>query len=104
MNKLGEPFLACCPDSNYKEVTAVEWLIDEIEKGLFEVDHVPIDKDGKSTFALSIKVSESTKKQAQQMHRKQIIDAVGVGSQFDRNYLYGYHDKAEQYYTKTYGQ
>ena len=85
MNKLGEPFLACCPDSNYKEVTAVEWLRDQFHK-------VPQSQFG-NLF-----------EQAAQMHRKQIIDAVGVGSQFDRNYLYGYHDKAEQYYTKTYGQ
>ena len=36
------------------------------------------------------------------MHKKEIIDAVGVGSQFDRDYLYGYHDKAEQYYQETF--
>ena len=41
--------------------------------------------------------------QAREMHRQEIIDAVGVGSQFDRDYLYGYHDKAEQYYNETYG-
>jgi hypothetical protein len=40
--------------------------------------------------------------QAKQMHKQEIIDAVGVGSQFDRDYLYGYHDKAEQYYQETF--
>lgn len=39
---------------------------------------------------------------AKAMHKKEIIDAVGVGSQFDRDYLYGYHDKAEQYYKETF--
>lgn len=41
--------------------------------------------------------------QAKAMHKEEIIDAVGVGSQFDRDYLYGYHDKAEQYYNEHYG-
>jgi len=40
--------------------------------------------------------------QAREMHKQEIIDAVGVGSQFDRDYLYGYHDKAEQYYQETF--
>jgi len=37
-----------------------------------------------------------------EIHKQEIIDAVGVGSQFDRDYLYGYHDKAEQYYQETF--
>ena len=40
--------------------------------------------------------------QAKAMHKEEIKDAVGVGSQFDRDYLYGYHDKAEQYYNETF--
>ena len=39
---------------------------------------------------------------AKEMYKQEIIDAVGVGSQFDRDYLYGYHDKAEQYYQETF--
>lgn len=27
LNKNGEPYLACCPDNDYKLITAVEWLI-----------------------------------------------------------------------------
>lgn len=42
-------------------------------------------------------------KQAKAMHKDEVIDAVGIGSQFDRDYLYGYHDKAEQYYNETFG-
>jgi hypothetical protein len=33
-NQKGEPFLSCCPDSNYKEVkklSSVEWLIQKIK-------------------------------------------------------------------------
>ncbi|MFY8161970.1 MAG: hypothetical protein ACOVNU_11620 [Candidatus Kapaibacteriota bacterium] len=25
LNKNGNPFLACCPDSSYKKITDVEW-------------------------------------------------------------------------------
>lgn len=32
LNKHGEPYLACCPDNNYKPVTAVEWLRNELKK------------------------------------------------------------------------
>lgn len=27
INKNGEPYLACCPNNDYKLITAVEWLI-----------------------------------------------------------------------------
>lgn len=40
--------------------------------------------------------------QAKEMHKEEIKNAVGVGSQLDRDYLYGYHDKAEQYYNETF--
>ena len=72
-------------DGLYKQQTAVEWLREQFHK-------VPQSQFG-NLF-----------KQAKQIERNQIIDAVGVGSQLDRGYLYAYHDKAEQYYTQTYGQ
>jgi hypothetical protein len=66
--------------------TSIEWLIEALEN-----PHKNINW-------------EDTKQHAKEMHKQEIIDAVGVGSQFDRGYLYGYHDKAEQYYQETFKQ
>ena len=52
---------------------------------------------------LSFTNLDHLQQQAKLLHKQEIIDAVGVGSQFDRNYLYGYHDKAEQYYQEAFG-
>ena len=30
LNKKGEPYLACCPDNNYIDITVVEFLLDNI--------------------------------------------------------------------------
>ena len=72
--------------------TAVEWLLEQIFK------HNNLVK-GDGWFYVKPDIIE----QAKEMHKQELIDAVGVGSQFDRNYLYGYHDKAEEYYQETYG-
>lgn len=48
------------------------------------------------------KIFEDIIERVKAMHKEEIKDAVGVGSQFDRDYLYGYHDKAEQYYNETF--
>jgi hypothetical protein len=68
-------------------MTSVQWMIDELIK-----KHV--GKVGNEYIEIFEKAKE--------MHKQEIIDAVGVGSQFDRDYLYGYHDKAEQYYHETF--
>ena len=68
-------------------MTSIEWLIEQYEKA----------------FTLKVNnVMTSIIEQAKEMHKQEIINAVGVGSQFDRGYLYGYHDKAEQYYQETF--
>jgi hypothetical protein len=74
-------------------MTSIEWLIKElrIEMGL-----------GKDLCKSYQGVYEEIINEAKEMHKQEIIDAVGVGSQFDRDYLYGYHDKAEQYYQETF--
>lgn len=79
--------------SNNKE-TSVEYLIKEFSEILGPISTNPM-QDLLLTDAI---------KQAKAMHKNEIKDAVGVGSQFDRNYLYGYHDKAEQYYNETFGK
>ena len=73
-------------------MTSIEWLIDQMFKqGYF---------DGNKP--LTFTNLDHLQQQAKEMHKQEIIDAVGVGSQFDRDYLYGYHDKAEQYYQETF--
>jgi hypothetical protein len=67
--------------------TSIDWLVKEIE-----------------SFGIDTKFISESINQAKEMHKQEIIDAVGVGSQFNRNYLYGYHDKAEQYYQETFKQ
>jgi len=69
-------------------MTSIEWLRNEL------VNNENIRWRGTNINVLI--------EQAQAMHKQEIIDAVGVGSQFDRDYLYGYHDKAEQYYQETF--
>ena len=73
-------------DTN-KKVSSVDWFLEQIM-------YADVD----------VKVWKEIAQQAKAMHKEEIEDAVGVGSQFDRDYLYGYHDKAEQYYQQTYGE
>jgi len=65
-------------------MTSIEWLIEQL--------HAPCRG-----------IPSHVIEQAKEMHKQEIIDAVGVGSQFDRDYLYGYHDKAEHYYQENFG-
>ena len=71
-------------------MTSIEWLWEQID-GIIPYQDI-------KTSQLFNGVLE----QAKLLHKQEIIDAVGVGSQFDRDYLYGYHDKAEQYYKETF--
>lgn len=78
------------------EQTAVEWLESKFQKFLlyYEGNH--------KAEPYTIQDLSNDFEQAKAMEKEQIMDAIGVGSQFDRDYLYGYHDKAEQYYNETY--
>jgi len=78
-------------------MTSIEWLIDQLQKG--RATFFKINENEERIITL---VGEDVVNQAKEMHKQEIIDAVGVGSQFDRGYLYGYHDKAEQYYQETF--
>jgi hypothetical protein len=77
--------------SNNKQ-TSVEYLIKEFSEILGPI----------STKPMQNLLLMDAMKQAKSMHKNEIKDAVGVGSQFDRNYLYGYQDKAKQYYNETF--
>lgn len=65
-----------------KNLTAVDWLYDQIEN------------NGKCIYEVF--------EQSKQMEKEQIIDAFGVGCQVESTKLIGYHDKAEQYYKETF--
>ena len=66
--------------------TAVEWLIDQLEK--HHVHH-----DLKNTVVFEI---------AKEMEKEQIFDAFGVGCQVESTRLIGYQGMAEQYYNETF--
>jgi len=73
-------------------MTSIEWLYAELAK----------NNNSNDSIKERIYKQSQIWKDAKEMHKQEIIDAVGVGSQFDRDYLYGYHDKAEQYYKETF--
>jgi hypothetical protein len=71
--------------------SSIEWLCERLALKL----GVPM--------AISFYIDHAEEiEQAKAMHKEEIKNAVGVGSQLDRDYLYGYHDKAEQYYNETF--
>lgn len=73
--------------SNNKQ-SSIDWIIEKITDMVHESNHPEL---------------ANLYEKAKAMHEEEIKNAVGVGSQFDRDYLYGYHDKAEQYYKETFG-
>ena len=85
LNENGEPYLACCPDNNYKPITAVEWL--------------------EMTFNMREGfLNTNDFKQAKQMEKEQIMKAVDRG--FDEGCKFPEDmtiRNSEQYYNETYG-
>ena len=85
LNSKREYYLTCCPDSNYKDVTAVEWLWNELcDKGYFK------------------KLPISEIKQAKQMEKEQIETAWRNG---DNDSMYSPKEldqQAEKYYNETF--
>ena len=77
LKKNGQPYLACCPDNSYKEITAVEWLemTFNIREGFLNTNDF---------------------EQAKQMEKNQIMAAFVTGK-IDNNL------NSEQYYNETYG-
>ena len=87
LNKNGEPFLSCCPDNNYKEITALEWLEAKVDRMI---------QNGGDTDLLA--VIEHVQ-QAKEMEKEQIMKAVydAMGTNFDPNM-----GRAELYYNNTF--
>lgn len=81
-------------------MTSIEWLIDQLK----EYDFTPPSNNEEYVIIMPKWIFDAKRDEAEEMHKQEIINAVGVGSQFDRGYLYGYHDKAEQYYEETFKQ
>lgn len=73
--------------SEEKKLSAVEWLVKELEE--HHVFH-----DIKNTNAYQI---------AKAMEKQQVINAFGVGCQVESTRLIGYQDLAEQYYNENFG-
>ena len=72
-----------------KQMTTVEWLIEQIENGKIEIIY--------SDKIHSIKCIPEIIEQAKAMEKTQIIDA------YDKNKM-GRVDYGEQYYQETYGK
>jgi len=79
-----------------KEQTAVEWFINEIESKGDAWENASIRR-----LQISIDISDylELKRQAKQMEKEQIINAVYNTMEFDPNV-----EAAEKYYNKTYGK
>lgn len=75
-----------------KELTAVEWLWEQIDNS------IPYQNIKTS------QVFNDLLKQAKALHRQQIIDAVYVGFEEGCNYPECIIENAEQYYNDKYGQ
>jgi hypothetical protein len=87
LNRNGEPYLACCPDNHYVEITAIEWLEKEVNK-----------ENGILTKGFIILLIQ----QAKEMEKQQIIDAYETAMETD---IYNEPLKVgKQYYNETYKQ
>jgi len=84
-NQQGEPYLACCPDSNYKEVKTQSSVVDFIWSQL--PDEYTSSKHGFDVY-----------QQAKAMHREEIIAAVD-GFPIENRNLEG-----RDYYNETFKQ
>lgn len=82
LNKNGEPFLACCPDSNYVEMTAVEWLASELTEYL--------QRMYKSTI-------EQAKEMERKQHQKTWDSALDKYEVRAGNYMRAYEDFDDYY-------
>ena len=69
-----------------KKQTAVDWLIEQLEK-----HHIKVDIKNTVVF-----------EQAKEKEKQQIIDAFGVGCHVESTRLIHYDDMAEQYYNETF--
>ena len=90
-NKYGIPFIACCPDNDYREVTAVEWLYKQLE--------LCGDTEG---CKISWEEMNLLVEQAKEMEKQQIIDAYKGEASRHPVIQEMFEKQAEQYYTLTY--
>jgi hypothetical protein len=82
LNSNGEPYLACCPDNNYVEVTAVGWLQEQFKRQRF-IEHIDFEK-------------------AKEIERSQIQKAFSDGQELPINNPLLPHYSSEEYYNNTY--
>ena len=86
LNTKKEPYLACCPDNNYKDVTAIEWL--------------------EMTYHIREKfISASDFEQAKAMEKEQMKGMYVEGGFAQMRYFDGKEFiTGEQYYNETYNK
>lgn len=51
----------------------------------------------------NIEVENLIWQQAKAMHKKEIVDAFGIGAHYKSTSLIGYHSMADDYYNETFG-
>jgi hypothetical protein len=93
VNENGEPYLACCPDSRYRNITAVQWLVEQIN-GYSYGTGLP------SGINVRIDIPKDIIEIAKEMEKQQIIEAFNLGQQKEAKQEFW--TKGGQYYNETY--
>lgn len=85
-------------DTN-KMVTAVEWLVEQLEEQIRKSAHNELGTTRTEDYRIGLRKAIDFCEQAKQIERKQIMKAVydGMGTNFDPNM-----GRAELYYQETY--
>jgi len=98
VNKNGEPYLACCPDSRYRNITAVQWLVEQIN-GYSYGTGLP------SGMNVRIDIPKDIIEKGLEMEKKQIVEAyngkVSDTSHLVRKSFIENTSVGEQYYNET---
>lgn len=81
-----------------KQQTAVDYLIEQLDEQVYRIDH----KDNRINISISYEDMMTLKKQAKQMEKKQILDAICA----NQNGLLRRKTvlEAMEYYNETYGK
>jgi len=93
LNKNGEPYLACCQDNNYKELTAVDWLIENLPNLSHKIGHG-------LAFEIHAKLQKAKEIEKQQ-HGETWDSALKAGEDRAWNVMRAYGD-FDDYYIKFY--
>ena len=81
-----------------EQQTAIDWLIEQLDEQVYRIDH----KDNRINISISFEDMMALKKQAKQMEKEQILDAIIC----NQNRLLRRKDilDAEKYYNEQYNK